>query len=93
MKHYKGIIAITPLFVLTLSFLALSAALGDFSKVPLLIVFILTAVYSHCSLCALYHPGTAAEGPPEMLFERSRRARLADDGVDFYVGRSIRIIG
>lgn len=48
MKHYKGIIAITPLFVLALSFLALSAALGDFSKVPLLIVFILTAVYALC---------------------------------------------
>lgn len=41
-----GILAISPLFVLAVLFLGFSLHLGDFSRVPLLIIFSATSIYS-----------------------------------------------
>lgn len=42
----KGLLAISPLFVIVLLFLGLGVAWGDFYKVPLIIVFVLAAAYA-----------------------------------------------
>ena len=43
-----GLLAISPLFVLALLFVGLSFLTGSLSKVPLLIVFLFTAIYALC---------------------------------------------
>lgn len=42
----NGLLAISPLFVMALAFIVFSLLLGDFSKIPLIIVFILTSTYA-----------------------------------------------
>lgn len=42
----NGLLAISPLFVMALAFIVFSLLLGDFSKMPLIIVFILTSTYA-----------------------------------------------
>lgn len=46
MTHKKGLLAISPVFVLALLFLGLGLAWHDFYKVPLIVVFLIVAVYA-----------------------------------------------
>lgn len=46
MTHKKGILAISPVFALALLFLGMGIAWGDFYKVPLIVVFLIVAVYA-----------------------------------------------
>lgn len=45
MTHTKGILAVSPVLVLAAMFLGLGLAWGDFYKVPLIVVFLITVVY------------------------------------------------
>lgn len=46
MSHRQGILAVSPVLVLAALFLGLGVAWGDFYKVPLIVVFLIVAIYS-----------------------------------------------
>lgn len=46
MTHKKGILAVSPVFLLAALFLGLGVAWGDFYKVPLIVVFLIVSVYA-----------------------------------------------
>ena len=49
----NGLLALSPLFVMILTFVGLSFCCGGFSKVPILIVFLITSAYSLLTLRGL----------------------------------------
>jgi len=46
MTHKKGLLAISPVLVLALLFLGMGIAWGDFYKVPLVVVFLVSLIYA-----------------------------------------------
>lgn len=46
MTHQKGMLAVSPVFLLAALFLGLGVAWGDFYKVPLIVVFLIVSVYA-----------------------------------------------
>lgn len=71
-SHRRGLLAVSPLFLLALLFVLLGAFAGGLSKVPLPLVFILASVYALC----VYRKGDVGErlrlfsrgaGAPDLL--------------------------
>lgn len=55
-SHHRGLLAISPIFVVVGLFLGLSIAWGDFYKVPLIIVFVIAAAYALLITHPKVHP-------------------------------------
>lgn len=46
MTHQKGLLAVSPVFLLAALFISLGVAWGDFYKVPLIVVFLIVSIYA-----------------------------------------------